>query len=863
MNYLYLTIAALLPCVAGYYCLQIYARLCPTRDRPTTRLRQAGYGVFIGYALLQGLGLASAALLGDFNFWPITAALLTTTAVGVIAPLTGTPSAPVVANPPASRGQRILFWLLLAGLAVHLLLGALEISQRPIYPWDAWHSWMYRAKAWFFTGDIVTMSSPQDWATGASAAFYNVPGNHYPSFLPISALWIATAWGNWSDTLVNLPTLLCGAGVCAGIYGQCREHGTNRLVAVAATYAVISIPLLGTHLALAGQADIWMAGFAGLGFIALIRGLTDGEHQALLLGLAMIGLSIGVKEEGSVWLLAALLTTALVRLTRITLGAALAAAALLLLLWALGIHHVALPSGGVAGFQDGQFHIPFMGAYTLHAWEVWDEYRDNLFLNGTWNLLWPVLVLGTALLVTQPRLRPIRWPVLCFFAVFAITQIAIFGFTDAGRWAEDQTAINRLPLHIAPALVFCLALIVHHLLRNEPGPGHGRLPEPTTHRLTPALALAAVIAGTVLYAQWHLTDQGSEQRSFSAGDLRPVVGGGLVSRNKGIVNRYEGHIAILSSGPTAFDASGMTLLHVKTGGENRRHAGFFWRRAGDKANVNSVPLPGPGTWFIDLGKEQDWEGTITEVGLIFYEDQGRTAEFYKLELAAMNLPARLRLMWNEWTRFEAWGQYSAHWIAGGAQGPSIPLPLLVIAWLALTALLLLALKGRRAAAHPAIWLAVLAGWCLLDLRWVANLTTQAGHTMASYNGKLAAAYIDAGQDRQVAAFIEKARRQMGPEPAAIMVGAINPDMRFQMFRARYHLLPHAGYVHEGPYTEIPPRSVDYVLIINPMILDPGKTRPPADQVARRLEARLRHKVTVALDSETGTLFRVMQEDRKE
>jgi len=41
-----------------------------------------------------------------------------------------------------------------------------------------------------------------------------------------------------------------------------------------------------------------------------------------------------------------------------------------------------------------------------------------------------------------------------FICVFLATQLFIFGFTDQGIWADTYTAINRLPLHFAPALVY-------------------------------------------------------------------------------------------------------------------------------------------------------------------------------------------------------------------------------------------------------------------------------------------------------------------------------------------------------------------------------------------------------------------------
>jgi len=249
-----------------------------------------------------------AALFQKIQFWPIAGTISLITIIGATLAYTYNRSPTSAAHTPIrnnatglSPAGRATLALLLAWIIIHLSLAAIEILYRPVFPWDAWLNWMYRAKAWFFEGAIFGFSSPIEWATDTGALAYNVGGHNYPTFVPTIAFWAACSLGFWSDTLVNTPVLFCGIALAMGIYGQCREFGGSYLHSVAAAYLLLSVPLVGTHLALAGYADIWIAGFTGLGFAALTRGLIDDNRFQSALGLLMAALAITVKAEGLVW----------------------------------------------------------------------------------------------------------------------------------------------------------------------------------------------------------------------------------------------------------------------------------------------------------------------------------------------------------------------------------------------------------------------------------------------------------------------------------------------------------------------------------------------------------------------------------
>jgi hypothetical protein len=278
-------------------------------------------------------------------------------ACGAVALWAGTkPANPdAVTQAPLGLAGKVLLVILAVWTGLHFFFAASEVFNQPLYPWDAWLAWVYRAKAWYLAGGMVDVVSPAQWATATSADVYTIHAWTYPRFPSVVPYWAALSLGRWSETLVNLPALLAGSAIGLALYGQCRESGMNPLLGITACYLLFSVPLFGTHIALAGYADIWMAGFAGLGFIALLRGALCGQHFQTLLGFLMIALAIGVKNEGAVWFLAALLMQALITFRWRTL--AIAGFVLATAVW---IGHAAF------GISRSSIHSRFPGDPTFH-----------------------------------------------------------------------------------------------------------------------------------------------------------------------------------------------------------------------------------------------------------------------------------------------------------------------------------------------------------------------------------------------------------------------------------------------------------------------------------------------------------------
>jgi hypothetical protein len=829
-----------------------------------------GYGFFIGYIAVHALITLSSSLLGQVQFWPVVMTLFAMAAIGSLLHrrtlLNCRPAhphsnqqrngRPVTGEEPVGLRliARAALVVVLVWAALHLLLVAVEILHRPVYAWDAWLSWIYRAKAWFYAGRLVPMDAPIAWLMNEPTAAYNVAGNNYPTFSPTIALWVATALGQWSETLIHLPMLLCGIALGLGLYGQCRQSGMGILPSSIAAYFLLSIPLIGAHLALPGQADIWMAGFTGLGFVAIIRGLAQENTFQIVLGLLFTVFAIATKTEGGVWLVVALITILFTARPKFSLVAISLAACISLLGWLLGVNFLELPVLGGLGVSDGSIHIPLMAVQKLEDFNLLDDYLDNFFYNGTWHLMWSFLVLSAAALLLIPA-GSMRRAVASFYFMCALAHIVIFDNTAQGRWAEDYTAINRVPMHFTPALVFCFMLIGHNLMLAQ----GGKFRLPPLHRMLFAIFLGLAVAalGLIGFLGVKYPAGQGEPIIFNAKDLQIVVGNGVLQNDVGVINRFENNIAIASSGPISLDSNSLQFLEVETGGANQKDPTFFWRKLGEPDNVHRVKLSSSGRQLAYLTNLENWQGRISEIGLLFYDDGGKTVHLRSLTLKPQSTAINLKKIWRDWTQFEPWSLKSVNWIASGSKTPIVSLPMFVASILLATIAALLILNSSVSSTVAAVFFSMVVAWTVVDFRWTVNGVRQSNQTLDNYKGNPDLEHLHGLGDLAIASLVAQAKSVMQAPDAGVLVLATKPEMKFQVYRAKYHLLPNPAVVHEGGLEGIPRIKPDYVLVVRQSYYEPGESKLEATQIADDLRRRYGGQAKVALNTAEGVLVHLL------
>lgn len=368
---------------------------------------------------------------------------------------------PPLPGPPAPRGretshwQWLLFVLLLGWLGWRFATLAQEIWLRPLYPWDAWTTWAVRPRVWAELREWIPFVAPELWLADPTGSAYTIEAWTYPWTVPLLALWPTLALGAWNETAANLPWLGAALALGFGFYGQARWWGASPLIALIFTWLLLSLPLLDTHIALAGYADFWLATVFGLAVIAFWQWARTGDRGQGILALLLALACPLLKLEGAVWLLLFIPALLAVWLRGWPLRIVATAVAILGIgWWGAGGVAFTLPGLGAVRLTPALIQVPLLGTFNLGYRGSWDPVLNNFFILANWHLFWYLALIGAGLAVVR---RPVeRWQRAQL--IFIITSLAalfvLFFMTDAQRWAEYYTSINRVFLEFIPALLF-------------------------------------------------------------------------------------------------------------------------------------------------------------------------------------------------------------------------------------------------------------------------------------------------------------------------------------------------------------------------------------------------------------------------
>ncbi len=411
-----------------------------------------GYGYLAG-ALATTLVMRLLDLLGvRLSFTSIALALSLLIAAGVWAGRgTAAPWREAGQDWRALSGwHKLAYGMLLALIVIRFGGLALEVVWRPLFPWDAWSQWATKARVWFELGHLAPFLSSGAWLATAVPAGYTDLAPQYPPAIPLLQVWMSYSLGRWDDALMNLPWLQCALALGLAFYGQARHWQVPPLLALMFSYFLLSLPILDTHVALAGYADLFMGAFYGLAAMAFFQWIRTRDvwqgAMALLFG---VGCAF-IKQPGIVWMLTFIPALLVVRIPR---GGLIAVAAFAV--------------AGLVGLlilgEVGSIHL-FGYTVALRYAPAWEPLRQNLLVLDNWHLLW--YLAATALALSLPRLLE---PILRGMTVLVLAACAflavVFFFTQAQAWAEDYSTINRAFLHMAPMLLFYVMVLCRDAVR--------------------------------------------------------------------------------------------------------------------------------------------------------------------------------------------------------------------------------------------------------------------------------------------------------------------------------------------------------------------------------------------------------------
>jgi hypothetical protein len=335
--------------------------------------------------------------------------------------------------------QRLVFVACLALIVIRLCGLGLELVWRPLLPWDAWAHWATKARVWYEYRQLAAFIDPAKWLASGSAMQFVDAHSDYPATVPLLQAWTALCLGRWDESLINTPWLAILAALGVAFYGQLRRIGTGLVPAMLFSYLLLSIPFIDLHVAVAGYADLFIAAAYGMAAMALWQWIRTRDRADAILALLCALACVAIKKEGVVWALT-LLPPVLVAINRrIGLAAVgLLGAAMLLYLF----------------FGPGEVRVLGYALRTQFS-NVSLPVFEHFFEMDNWHLLWylalVVIVLRRRVLFIA-AMAPMTVTMLGAFAFVFV----VFFYSSAAFGVADETLVNRLPLHLAPALAFYL-----------------------------------------------------------------------------------------------------------------------------------------------------------------------------------------------------------------------------------------------------------------------------------------------------------------------------------------------------------------------------------------------------------------------
>jgi hypothetical protein len=439
-----LTLSIALPWVAGTLWVRALAR---DGDWPGW-MASAGYGYLIGaFAITLVMRLLDAVGIRWTLPWIALPVLTLALAGYLLSRSSRSPRAcwisahgSFVLLPAWMRG---IFWACLALIIVRMVDLGLEILWRPLLPWDAWGHWATKARVWFEYRRLVPFVSPAEWLQPGNSIRFMDYRSTYPATVPLLQVWTDICLGGWDESRMNAPWLSVIVSLALAYYAQMRRAGIGVATSMLSTYALTSLPFLDLQVALAGTADLYVAAAYGMAAIALWQWSLTRKRADLVLALAMAIICTAVKIEGVLWVLT-LLPGAIVAINR---RAGLALATL-----------VAITAAGYLAFGPDQL--------ILFGYELRTRFEDvslplaqHMFVMDNWHPLWYAAIAIIAWrwrFLVRKDFAPMTIAMLGGFAFVFV----VFFYSSASGGVDDESLVNRLLLHLVPALAFYLSLLV-------------------------------------------------------------------------------------------------------------------------------------------------------------------------------------------------------------------------------------------------------------------------------------------------------------------------------------------------------------------------------------------------------------------
>ena len=539
----------------------------------------------------------------------------------------------------------------LCAVSGYLTLGLLNNMSSQVFPWDAFTTWMFRAKAWVTTDQAIDFVTFNEWLISGSG--FTLPAAHYPISVSAVAAFAAAVSGGWSDQAASIPWFFVMTASTLIMAGLCRlQSPSSPIAAPVGAALLVTAPLVHWHGLLAGYADVWVMGTSGMGLAGICLWTQRNAHATLAISLVLLALGCLWKSEGWLWLMLGCSVALLCSVwRRWTLRGA---TVILLVAVALGFAQpVDLGALSRWGMTDSAIYAGAFGVFEARLYNPAPAFLEMSILQGSFLLLVPLYGIALVTLLIRACRDHLGYLLMALFLVAA--HGVIFGLSGYSLYAETGTALNRLLLQSVPVLIVTITAALHATAPlsgpMKRGPATSRLTttDPTTNPTATSsaqndlatahaaigtkqlrtvqpvavagsllvMALGMALPLTLVMSSWGTPKSiMAATQTVSAAELRAVVGR-LEQSQQGYQfggdNIPVGVAAIPLLRSNAVQPRYVVSQSWMAGQEK---LSFYWIN-NDEPGVHSTPLPLSGWSVLDMAAYEDfWQRPIAEMGFL-------------------------------------------------------------------------------------------------------------------------------------------------------------------------------------------------------------------------------------------------------
>jgi hypothetical protein len=616
---------------------------------PANTLINLGLGFFVAMAVVG--------LIVSQNWFALSAVsqaiLVVSCCMAAITALGFVRGSPLFQSAHVPLNSRMVWFnaLCLCLVAGYLALILFNNMSRQVFPWDAFTTWMFRAKAWVTTDQAVAFATVSEWLVNGSG--FTLHAADYPISVSAVAAFAAAVSGGWSGQAASVPWFFVMTASALIMAGLCRLQAPNHPCAAPIGAALlVTAPLVHMHGLLAGYADIWVMGTSGMGLAGICLWTQRKTLSTLAMSFVLLALGCLWKSEGWLWLMlgfSVVLISSVWRRWALWGGAVIA-----LVVVAFGLAQpLDLGPLGRWGMTESALSAGAFGVFETRPYNPAPAFLEMSILQGNFLLLAPLY--GVALVILLMRdFRDYLGYLLMALSLMALHGV-VFGLSGYSLYAETGTALNRLLLQNVPVIIVTITAVLQAKapisvpVTADTATDHLATIEPTTNPTTTDSAtkdqararpdmgneklrslLPAVVGGTFLIMALAvalpltlvMSSLGTPKsattatQTVSAGELRAVVGR-LQKSPQGYQFRGDNVPIGVAAIPLPRSNSVQPRYVVSQSWMKApEKLSFYWIN-NDEPGVHSTPLPLSGRSVLDMAAYEDfWQRPIAEMGFL-------------------------------------------------------------------------------------------------------------------------------------------------------------------------------------------------------------------------------------------------------